>query len=614
MSIQSVLKRLLGDAWFYGQETKEKTLSTALSHANRSTKNYPDIVHGTVAVLDGKVIVTDPKNDGTYATLIVPDNPMVQVFVNGKQVQGKVVLSQLHKVDIKFSSVEPSVWYDVIVSDDELSVSVRANVEKGIKFHLKDSIPSRNLRLVIEEIYTYPDHVPQEVILNLLTQNGYKGTIDYAAVNRLCNASGTQEEVVLRGAKPKQGRPAKIRLSSTCHAESDPVFRTSRYPKVVIGTTCAVVESKKKGVFGANVYGVPLPPPKSEQRLPSLGVGVININGNIVAVRDGRLMYQKRLIDVVPEMVFEKDVSAKDGEIQFNGNIVVRGSIRDGANVKASGMITVYGDIEASSVFSGQGVLVRKGIYGSNVMSGHQQNVYENLSRLLNKMIPELKRFGDEYSLMVAHAIKRYDARATIPKIPVILFQKRHENLVQMLERFVDDYSDELCGSDTFYRELKELVGTTWSGDKRHNVSQRDTEFFLDKLVSFNNRIESYPKQRTVVKATDIASSTIRSIGNIIIKRNCYSSTLESGNTVSVQRTLVGGFVIAEKSVIVRELGSPSGVETSVRVNNSSGFIRIKLNHINTLVEVHGRRVRTCNTEQDVRYGGGQYDKDGDRR
>ena len=340
----------------------------------------------------------------------------------------------------------------------------------------------------------------------------------------------------------------------------------------------------------------------------TFGDGVINVNGNIVAARDGRLIYKKHLVDVVPEMVFETGISAADGEIQFHGNVVVHGSIRDGAIVKASGTTTVYGDIESSSVFSGEGVLVRGGIYSSTVVSGYQQFVYDKLSRLIDKMIPELKRFRDEYSLMVAHAIKRSDTYSSIPKIPAILFEKRHGSLTQMLGRFVEDYSEELRGIDTFYRELKELIKETWSDENRHKVLQRDSEFLLDKLVSFNNRIKSATNQRPFVKAFDIALSTIRSVGNIIVKRNCYSSTLESGNTVSVHKILRGGFVVAKKSVNVNELGTPSGVETCVRVEDPNGFIRVKLNHVNALLDVNGYRLRTHHTKQDVLYGGIQHD------
>ncbi|QSO48358.1 FapA family protein [Alicyclobacillus mengziensis] len=610
MSFKSALKQLFLDDIFSRQKTIERESNLSVANLDSEIPSKPNInaVHGTVSISEGKVLVTDPKNDGSYATVIVPDNEMVRVFVNGERVQGEVVVTQSSEIDIKCSSVEPSVLHDVIVSDDALSVSVNVSVVIGAELCLKDSIPSRHLKLVVEETHLYPPPASPQVILDLLAKNGYSGTIDYPAVNRLCNVHGSQQEVVLRGIAPKPGRPSRLRLSASVVAEHAPVFCTVKYRRVSIGHTCAVLDPESTGMPGVNVYGLPILPSSPPKKLPNVGDGVIVVGDNIVAVREGRLTFRKHLIDVMPEMVFESDVSAVNGEIQFNGNITICGSIRKGATVRATGTVTVYGGIETSSVFSGQGVFVREGIHGSNVVSGHQQILYEDLTPLLNRMIPELKRFRDEYALMVVHAKKRFDARITIPKIPAILFEKRHQNLEKMFERFSHTYSNELGEIDKSYRELKELVETTWTCDRGYKVTQHDSEVILNKFMEFNEKIKFSQNQLPTVKATHVTSSTIRSVGNIIIERSCYSSTLESGNTVSVQKTLVGGFVTARKSIYVNELGNLSGVETSVRVTEPLGFIRVKLNHINTLFEIAGRRRRTYNTERDIRYGGVSHD------
>ncbi len=604
------------DDLFREPSRPEPVLPSTSQNSNHSVQRDLAIVHGTASVRDGQVIVTDPINDGSYATIVIPENPLIQVYVNGERVEGETVVSRSHIVDIQFSSIQPRVSYDVVVSDDELSVSVRANVVKGVELHLKDDrVPKRRLKLEIEEVDRYPNPASPAVILDLLYKNGFHGVIDYPAIHRLCTARGTQQEVVLRGSPPRQGKPANLRLSTSFQTERDSLFRTVRLPKVAIGTTCAVIEPGFEGVPGVNVYGVPILPASTTPHLPRLGDGVTDVNGDIVAIREGRLVYTKHRIDVVPELIFERNLSSDDGKIEFDGNIVVHGSIRNGAIVKASGAVIVYGDIETSSVIGGQGVLVGEGIYGSTVISGHHQIVYDRLLQLLNRMIPELSRFGHEYALMIAHAIKRFDAHTTIPKIPGILFEKRHKRLAQMVEQFVDEGSVELSNIDPIYRDLRELIETTWSRNYRQNVSQKDCEIFLDKLIAFRRSLESSPTQRTVVHAKHVASSTIRSVGNIVVKCNCYSSNLESGNTVAIQQALRGGFVIARKSVYVTELGSPLAVETSVRVEDFNGFIRAQVNHPNTLLEVHGRRVRTYNTERNIRYGGSlQYDQDRDRR
>ncbi|WDL98885.1 FapA family protein [Alicyclobacillus sp. ALC3] len=603
----------------------KKFFQSKILHLRRPRENVPTMersivsmvskimarpmVHGTVYFRNGNVIVTDPKHDGAYATIIVPETPLIQVFMDGEQVYGEVVVSESHSIQVQVTSVEPAISYRAVVSEDELSVEVQASVVEGVNLCLEDVEPCRHLEFVMEETHRHPEPMPQEVILNLLSKHGYTGTIDYAAVNRLCHPSNHQEEIVLRGVLPQKGLPAKFRASAALSVEHDPILHTSRFSTVSIGTTVAVLEPGTKGVPGINVYGIPIEAKyDGKQTTLNFGRGVINVNGDIVAIRDGRPRYTKQVVDVVPELIFEKDISIEDGEVQFDGNIIVNGSIQEGAVVKASGLITVYGHIEKSSVFSGAGVVVQNGIYDSKLVSGYQQFHYESLLNLIAKLVPELKRFQEEHALMVEHVTKRSDMADTLSRIPSILFEKRHTALEHMLATLVDEDSNELSGFDSAYQVLKELVESKWSGESRFKVSDSDIKTLLGKIKALDKEIRGLPQESTIIRATNVVSSSLQSVGNIIITGNVESSTLESGRTVSIRKGLRGGFVTAKKSVYVSELGTPSGIETSVRVEDQSGFIRAKVIHINTLVEVNGRRSRAYNTERNVRFGGVTYD------
>lgn len=572
------------------------------------------MVHGTVCFRDGEIIVTDPRNDGAYATIIVPETPLVRVLVDGEQVYGEVVISESHSVEVQVYSVEPSISYKAIVSEDELSVTVQANVVTGVNLCLKNVESCRNLRFSIEETYSHPEPMPPEMILHVLSEHGYVGAIDYDAVYRLCNPSDQQEEVVLRGVLPKRGLPAKLRASAALGVEYDSFLHTTRLSAVSIGTTVAILESEIQGVPGRNVYGIPVEAKINwDQMSPHFGRGVINVNGDIVAIRDGRPRYTKQVVDVVPELTLDQDISGRDDEVQFDGNIIVHGSIREGAVVKVSGTVTVYGDIDGSTVYADKGVVVQGGIYGSKVVSGYQQVLYKNLLDLTWKVIPELRRFQEEHTLMVEYVKKRSDMPDTLLRIPSILFEKRHTALEQMLTRVVDEYTDELFGTDTSYQSLKELVESRWRGENRVTVSNNDIQALLDNMNTFDQEIRGLPKEQTILRATNVVSSSLQSVGNIIITGNVESSTLESRSTVSVHKGLRGGFVIAKKSVFVTELGTPAGVETSVRVEDPQGFVRAKVININTLIEVNRTRNRTYNTERNVRIGGTAHGKRGDR-
>ena len=79
-------------------------------------------------------------------------------------------------------------------------------------------------------------------------------------------------------------------------------------------------------------------------------------------------MLSNNKINIVPVIEVKGDVDLSTGNIEFVGNVVVRGSVLSGFTVKADGNVEVSGTVNGGTV-EGKNVVIRMGIQGTS--SGH---------------------------------------------------------------------------------------------------------------------------------------------------------------------------------------------------------------------------------------------------
>jgi len=86
----------------------------------------------------------------------------------------------------------------------------------------------------------------------------------------------------------------------------------------------------------------------------------------VFAAEDGHVELTKDgCVKVSTVYVIEDDIGSKTGDVEFNGNLCIMGSVLPGYNVKAAGNIKVTGTIEGAIVESGGSVIIDQGIGGN---------------------------------------------------------------------------------------------------------------------------------------------------------------------------------------------------------------------------------------------------------
>ena len=122
----------------------------------------------------------------------------------------------------------------------------------------------------------------------------------------------------------------------------------------------------KKGASGFNVMGEVVEAPDPADRLiePGEGTALSADDENVlIATRRGVAMRNKDGM-VVEDAYVVQNVDLKTGNIDFDGSVVVRGSVHDGLKVVASGKVLVQDYVESAEIEAGGDVVIGKGLLG----------------------------------------------------------------------------------------------------------------------------------------------------------------------------------------------------------------------------------------------------------
>ncbi len=119
-----------------------------------------------------------------------------------------------------------------------------------------------------------------------------------------------------------------------------------------------------QGTPGVDVLGQPIfPKPGKDMPLP-LGKNVYAAGNEIRSGIAGQLQLQNNKLHVLPVIEIKGDVDLSTGNVEFVGNVVVRGNVQSGFTVKADGNVEINGSVSGGSV-EGNSVVIRMGIQGA---------------------------------------------------------------------------------------------------------------------------------------------------------------------------------------------------------------------------------------------------------
>lgn len=138
--------------------------------------------------------------------------------------------------------------------------------------------------------------------------------------------------------------------------------------KVQKGDILATLQPVKYGVQGINVQGTKINPDKVINRVIRHGSNASLSEDGCILYSDVsghvKLEYDKVIVSNVYEV--NGDVDTSTGDINYDGNVRIKGNVITGYTVKAKGDIEVDGVVEGATLISDGQIILKRGIQGMN--------------------------------------------------------------------------------------------------------------------------------------------------------------------------------------------------------------------------------------------------------
>lgn len=202
-----------------------------------------------------------------------------------------------------------------------------------------------------------------------LGASGVRYGLDEAAIGEAARRRLTRHRVAA-GLAPKMGANARLRFVTD--VDGDLCDEPAQGREVQNGDLVAIKTPAGEGAPGMTVLGETLPPhggrdlPLGARRGRNVcvspdGLSLFATASGVVSAEGGG---NELRLHVESALILDRDITAAQGNVEFVGDIVIRGSVGRGVAVRAGGNVYVNGNVDVAVIQAGGSVSVGGGILG----------------------------------------------------------------------------------------------------------------------------------------------------------------------------------------------------------------------------------------------------------
>lgn len=246
----------------------------------------------------------------------------------------------------------------VVVSDNKLEANMCVF---SPQFSGKD-ITVEAMRQALKDehvVYGIDDELLIEIAENKLYDKIFTVASGYAAIDgengRVNNLFDTDKKLV----------PRKLEDGSVDYRDLGLIVN------VKMNDLICEITPETQGEEGMNVYGqVIAPRPGRPPLIPQGTNTVLSADGTkLFAADSGNLVYKGGRFNIETTFQISSDVDVKTGNIDFLGDVVIKGSVQEGYTVTAGKSITVFGMVTGATLTAQGDITVKNGVFASTVQS-----------------------------------------------------------------------------------------------------------------------------------------------------------------------------------------------------------------------------------------------------
>ncbi|SER56222.1 DUF342 domain-containing protein [Salisediminibacterium halotolerans] len=221
-----------------------------------------------------------------------------------------------------------------------------------------------------------PENLTYEELNAFLQQSGVSAGLKHDVIAAVISGDVLPPVVIAEGKAPKAGKDAFLwtvldeqAASDIRNEELETKSRVNLREVIDIPTVRSGEVVGKKihptaGTDGTGVNGEVLPGKNGKDLTlrPGKNTRINDDADEITSAIDGQISVEPRLVHVYPVYEVNGDLDLKTGNLDFIGNINIRGNVPAGFSVKAQGDIRVHGSVEAARLTAGGSIYIHQGI------------------------------------------------------------------------------------------------------------------------------------------------------------------------------------------------------------------------------------------------------------
>lgn len=216
----------------------------------------------------------------------------------------------------------------------------------------------------------------KQEILGDLEHRGVRHGIQEQEIDLfLKNRQFCRNFVFAKGTPPQTGKNAEIIYYFNMEATSKPKInedgsvdfhQLDNISHVNSGDVLAKLVPADFGIQGTDVAGNSIKPPKINNKILRHGnhIHLSEDGQTMIADVSGHVSMADDRVFVSNTYEVPADVGASTGDIEYDGNVLVRGNVITGFTVRAKGDIIVEGVVEGAQLIAGGQIVLKRGIQG----------------------------------------------------------------------------------------------------------------------------------------------------------------------------------------------------------------------------------------------------------
>ncbi len=161
----------------------------------------------------------------------------------------------------------------------------------------------------------------------------------------------------------KNNGPAKPKLLEDGRAD---FYNTKVIENVKKGQVIIEKKPHTAGVPGLTVKGKAIHAMDGKNKKLPIGKNIEHSSDGLKAIAtiDGMLSTARNRVSILPIFEVNGDVDFSTGNIEFVGNVIVKGNVKNGFMIKSGGDVHVYGIVEGGSIEADGNIFIMTGIRG----------------------------------------------------------------------------------------------------------------------------------------------------------------------------------------------------------------------------------------------------------